>query len=221
MKHDLDLPKPAPHQILLKIASSGYCHTEHMVVRGEFKHMMRQDLPLIPSHEPTGTVVALGSEAEKMSKNVAGFAQGHGAGPVKQGDRVGAIAFANFCGKCDDCKTGNIKYCSDQDFVGVTFNGGFAEYCVVDVRSCIRLPDRLSFDAAAPLMCAGATIFTSIKACNLKAGQSIAIIGAGSLGHLGVQFAKAMGLRTVIVDSRDPPLELVGIEDIFAILCRL
>lgn len=210
MREDLPLPKLQPHQILLKVTTSGYCHTEHMVARGEFKHMMRQDLPLIPSHEPTGIVVALGSDAEKMSEGVAGFSGSPGPGKVRTGDRVGAIAFSNFCGKCDDCKAGNLKFCSDQDFVGVTFNGGFAEYCAVDVRSCVRLPDALSFDAAAPLMCAGATIFTAIKACNLKAGQSLGIVGAGSLGHLGVQFSKAMGYRTVIVDARDPPLEMVS-----------
>lgn len=128
-RDDLPLPALEPHHVLLKIATSGYCHTEGMVVRGEFQHMMRQPLPLIPSHEPTGVVVALGSEAANMSRAVAGFSQGQGAGPVATGDRVGAIAFANFCGKCDDCKAGNIKYCADQDFVGVTFNGGFAE-CV-------------------------------------------------------------------------------------------
>lgn len=92
--------------------------------------------------------------------------------------------------------------------VGVTDNGALAEYMTADYRSCIRLPEKLGYDAAAPLMCAGATIYTAIKSCNLTEGQFIAIIGAGALGHLGVQFAKCLGLKVTLVDARQPPLDM-------------
>lgn len=205
-REDLQVPNVEPHQILIRIRAAGYCHTEMMVARGEFHEMSRQGLPLIPSHEPTGVVVKLGEKAEEMSRHVAGFREG----PVKVGDRIGSTAFGNFCGKCQECKAGGWRqrYCPDQDFFGVTANGAFAEYCVLDIRSSVRLPDSLSFDTAAPLMCAGATIYEAIRKCKLEKGQSLAIVGAGALGHLGVQFSKTLGYKTIIIDSRDPPLEM-------------
>lgn len=177
-----------------------------MVARGEFDQMSKQGLPLIPSHEPTGVVVKLGEKAEEMSSSAAGFKEG----VVKVGDRIGATAFGNFCNECDECKAGGWRqrYCPDQVFFGVTANGAFSQYCVVDVRSSVRLPESLSFDAAAPLMCAGATIFQGIKECKLEKGQSLAIFGGGALGHLGCQFAKCLGLKTILIDSRKPPLDM-------------
>lgn len=141
-----------------------------------------------------------------MSKDVAGFREG----PIKVGDRIGSIAFGNLCNNCQECKAGGWRqrYCPNQDFFGVTANGAFAEYCVLDIRSSVRLPNSLSFDTAAPLMCAGATIYQAITKCQLKKGQSLAIFGAGALGHLGVQFSKTLGYRTIVIDSRDPPLEM-------------
>ncbi|UZJ53124.1 hypothetical protein CBS101457_002444 [Exobasidium rhododendri] len=205
-KKDLPVPNVEPHQILIRIMTAGFCHTENMVARGEFESMTKEKGPLIPSHEPTGVVVKLGSKAEEMSRHVEGFKEG----VVVVGDRVGCTAFGSFCGKCDDCKVGGdwLKYCSDQTMAGVTGNGAFAQYAALDVRSSVRLPESLSFDIAAPLMCAGATIWTAIKGCNLQKGQSVAIVGSGSLGHLGAQMSKCLGLKTIMVDSRDAPLEM-------------
>ncbi|PWO00881.1 GroES-like protein [Tilletiopsis washingtonensis] len=206
LRDDLEVPEMAPHHVLVKIAVAAVCHTDGMVVRGEFAHMAQgEPLPLIPSHEPTGVVVAVGSEAEKHYADLPGSA---GQGPLKAGDRVGSLAFKNFCGKCEDCKAGNPKFCEQQDMSGVTSHGGLAQYMTADYRSVVRIPDALSFDAAAPLFCAGATVFTAVRDCKLKKGQSIVIYGAGALGHLGVQFAKCLGLRTIVIDSREPPLDL-------------
>ncbi len=91
---------------------------------------------------------------------------------------------------------------------GVTYHGAFAQYMCADYRSVVRLPDGLSYDAAAPLACAGSTVYTAIKACALRSGQRVAISGAGALGHLGVQIAKSMGLEVVLLDARDAPLEM-------------
>ncbi|CEH18773.1 Alcohol dehydrogenase, class V [Ceraceosorus bombacis] len=198
LKHDLRVPSCSADEVVIKIAVAAVCHTDGMVVRGEFEHMMRGGLPLIPSH-------AIG---ERAAKNFADGPGAGGAGPLKIGDRVGSLAFKDFCGECEDCKAGKPRYCENQDMCGVTANGGLAEYMAADYRSVVRLPDEVSFEAAAPLFCAGATIFAAIRACDLKAGQRIAIVGAGALGHLGVQFAKCLGLHTIVVDARDAPLEL-------------
>lgn len=146
-----------PHEVLIRVAVAGNCHTDGMVVRGEFKDMLKgRGLPLVPSHEPSGTILALGSEAASDKSSTATGNQG----PLKVGHRVGALAFKDYCGKCDDCKTGNLKYCADSEAVGLSKDGGMAEYCKVDYRSTVLLPDDLTFEASAPLMCAGATMYT-------------------------------------------------------------
>lgn len=208
MRDDVPVPEVGPNDVLIRIATAGYCHTEMMVARGEFAAKARNPLPLIPSHEPTGVVVALGSDA---ASNPAGGKTNDSSSdnvPLKLGDRVGSITFRDFCGQCDECKRGTPRYCQNQDMVGVTANGAFAEYMLADYRSCVVLPDSLDFDSAAPLFCAGATVYTAIVKCQLKQGQTLAIIGAGALGHLGVQFAKCLGYKVWLFDARDAPLEM-------------
>lgn len=125
-----------------------------MVVRGEFDKMMQKDLPLVPSHEPTGKVVQWGSEVEAMIQR--GEAKGLGPnGTLKVGDRLASLTSNNPCGKCDECKSDRSIFCSEIAFCGVTTDGAMADFVAVDIRSCIQLPDNLSFDTAAPLMCAG------------------------------------------------------------------
>ncbi len=203
LRDDVPVPEVGPNDVLIRIATAGYCHTEMMVARGEFASKSRNPLPLIPSHEPTGVVVGLGTDAASSP------AGGNGSGgPLKLGDRVGCITFRDYCGKCAECQRGTPKYCTDQDMVGVTADGAFAEYMRADYRSCVVLPDQLDFDSAAPLFCAGATIYTAIANCNLERGQTLAIVGAGALGHLGVQFAKCLGYNVWLFDARDAPLEM-------------
>lgn len=202
LRHDVPVPQPGPNDVLLQIATAGYCHTEMMVARGEFASKARKPLPLTPSHEPTGVVVALGANAAVQP------AGGKSSAPLNLGDRVGSITFRDPCGSCSECRRGTPKYCTSQDMVGVTSDGAFAEYMLADYRSCVVLPDSLDFDSAAPLFCAGATIYTAIKQCDLSAGQTVAIVGAGALGHLGVQFAKCLGLKVFLFDARDAPLEM-------------
>ncbi|KAJ9479019.1 putative Alcohol dehydrogenase 2 (putative) [Pseudozyma hubeiensis] len=201
LRDDLPVPSPGPNDVLIRIATAGYCHTEMMVARGEFASKSRKPLPLIPSHEPTGIVVGLGSTASSTTPAGA-------SSPLQLGDRVGTITFYDPCGTCPECKRGTPKYCTQQDMLGVTANGGFAEYMLADYRSCIPLPDALDFDSAAPLFCAGATIYTAIAQCRLEKGATLAIVGAGALGHLGVQFAKCLGLKVWLFDARDAPLEM-------------
>ncbi|SJX62992.1 related to Zn-dependent alcohol dehydrogenases [Sporisorium reilianum f. sp. reilianum] len=183
MRDDVRVPEPGPNDVLIRIATAGYRHTEMMVARGEFASKARQPLPLIPSHEPTGVVVALGATA-------ATHAAGGESEPLKLGKR------------------GTPRYCAQQDMVGVTSDGAFAEYMLAEYRSCVVLPESLAFDSAAPLFCAGATVYQAIVQCELQRGKTLAIVGAGALGHLGVQFAKCLGYRVWLFDARDAPLEI-------------
>ncbi|KIJ23323.1 hypothetical protein M422DRAFT_786205 [Sphaerobolus stellatus SS14] len=195
-----DIPVPKienDFEVLIKVAVAGYCSTEKIVQNGAFMGRFAENggtgLPLVPSHEGVGAVVDVGSAVTDL----------------KIGDRVGAVSYYNACGKCEDCTMGLEKYCEQLEFYGITRNGAAAEYFVADSRWTVLLPPTLSFDAAAPLMCAGATIYSGLKLADLRPGQTVAIIGAGALGHLGVQFAKCLGLRVVCVDSRQAPLDLV------------
>ncbi len=153
-------------------------------------------LPCIASHEGTGIVVAFGTAVSNFQK----------------GDRVMAGLPRNRCGHCHDCLgTDNYKhYCRNvEGYGGITLDGAFAEYMIADARESSKVPDRVSFETAAPLACAGVTVWRGVLQVNLKAGKTVALVGAGGgLGHLGCQFARALGLQVVGIDARDEGLEL-------------
>ncbi|CAO1624612.1 unnamed protein product [Parajaminaea phylloscopi] len=202
---DFDASNLKPTDVVIKIAVAGICHTDQMVVRGEMERFLKDGLPLVPSHEPAGVVVAMGSEASS-SKSTAATG---GERALAVGDRVGSLPPKDFCGQCPDCQAGRFKYCDKPRFLGISDRqGGLAEYMIADYRSVVVLPDSMPFETSAPLMCAGATIYTAIKDCRLKAGQHLCIIGAGALGHIGCQIAKCQGLKVSVIDARDPPLKL-------------
>ena len=153
-------------------------------------------LPCTASHEGTGTVAAIGPEVHDFEK----------------GDRVMAGLPRDRCGHCPDC-TGPEEYrqyCPNiKGYVGVTLDGAFAEYVVADSRESCILPDAVSFETAAPLACAGCTIWRGVLQTELKKGETVGIVGAGGgLGHLGCQFAKALGLIVVGMDAREEGLQL-------------
>ncbi|TEY76482.1 hypothetical protein BOTCAL_0058g00290 [Botryotinia calthae] len=180
------------HDILVRVAAASLCHTDGMVSEG----ILDTPLPCTASHEGAGTIVAIGS-------GVSGF---------KPGDRILCSLTYHRCGVCTDC-TGpehERQYCAHSGGnLGIARDGAFAEYEVIDGRECSLLPDNLSFESAAPLACAGITIWGGLVRAGLKAGEWIAIVGAGGgLGHLGVQFAKALGLNVIAVDARDEALQL-------------
>ncbi|KIJ23322.1 hypothetical protein M422DRAFT_39670 [Sphaerobolus stellatus SS14] len=194
---DIPVPKlETEDDVLVKIAVAGYCHTEMMVQSGEWADKITatgRSLPLIPSHEGVGTIVEVGANVKHL----------------KVGDRVGSLTMQHSCGTCSDCKQGLPKFCDKNEMYGVSRDGAAAEYMVVDSKWTISLPSQLSFESAAPLMCAGTTIYSGLKVADLQPGQTVAIIGAGALGHIGIQFAKCMGLKVVCVDARQAPLDLV------------
>ncbi|ORX39094.1 chaperonin 10-like protein [Kockovaella imperatae] len=186
----VDVPSPKGYEALIKVGAAGLCHTDMMLFTGEFK---TDKYPLIGSHEPAGTVVALGEDAK---------------GTVKIGQRVAGMLHRDVCGECTDCKAGLPKYCPNSLYTGITTNGAFAEYEILDARYLAPIPDEMSFEQAAPMTCAGITIYTAIKKAKLKPGQILAISGLGALGHLGVQMAKAMGLTVVGIDARPEPIAM-------------
>jgi len=193
---DVDVPTGLqPTDLLVKVAVASNCHTDGMVQSGVFG----APLPQTASHEGAGTVVAVGgAEAEKR-----GF---------KVGDRVMCGLPLHPCGSCHDClgPESQTQYCMNlEGHVGVHVDGCFAEYVKVDCRSTTPLPDEVSFESAAPLACAGRTIWRGVLQADLKKGEWLAIVGSGGgLGHLGIQFAKALGLQVIGVDARDEGLSL-------------
>ena len=158
--------------------------------------MLGTQLPCIASHEGAGTVVATGSAVTDF----------------KTGDRVMARLPRNRCGHCTDClgPEDYRQYCTNMSgYIGMTQDGAFAEYVVVDGRESCIIPDKVSFETAAPLSCAGCTIFRALLQTGLKKGETVGLMGAGGgLGHLGCQFAKAMGMVVVGVEARDEGIAL-------------
>lgn len=194
---EIDVPSNlAPTDLLVKVAVASNCHTDSMVQNGVFG----APLPQTASHEGAGTVVAIGgADAEK-----AGF---------KVGDRVMCGLPLHPCGSCGDClgPEHQTQYCGNlgKGHIGVTTDGAFAEYVVVDSRSTTPLPDSVTFESAAPLACAGRTIWRGVLQTGLKAGEWVCLVGSGGgLGHLGCQFAKALGLHIIGIDARDEGLAL-------------
>ncbi|KAH6971639.1 chaperonin 10-like protein [Ilyonectria sp. MPI-CAGE-AT-0026] len=188
---DIPTPKPKPGEMLIKMKAAGFCHTELMAAKGDFNSA----LPMVPGHENVGVICEIGSDVK---------------GDFKIGDRVGVGIFRDLCGKCRECLRGSTNYCISNTLSGLTIGGGMAEYMVADPLWTVKLPDDMPFEVAAPLMCAGSTMYNSIQRAKMPTGSIVAIIGLGGLGHLGVQFAKVMGYKVVAIDTRDEPLALMS-----------
>ena len=185
---ELAIPEPGPGQILVKTEACGVCHTDLHAVDGDWP--LKPTLPFIPGHEAIGIVIALGT----------------GVTAVKEGDRVGVPWLHSACGHCEYCLAAREPVCPDAKFGGYTQNGGFAEYILADPNYVAHIPASLSAQDAAPLICAGLTSYKGIKETQAKPGDWIVISGIGGLGHLAVQYAKAMGLHVCAVDIDDGKL---------------
>ena len=185
---ELDIPSPGPGQILVKTEACGVCHTDLHAAHGDWP--VKPTLPFIPGHEAIGLVAAVGS----------------GVTIVKEGDRVGVPWLYSACGHCEYCLQGWETVCAQAQFGGYTKNGGFAEYLLADPDYVAHVPASLAAAEAAPLICAGITTYKGIKETEAKAGEWIAISGVGGLGHLAIQYAKAMGLLVCGIDIDDGKL---------------
>lgn len=184
------IPTVGKNQILVKIYASGVCHTDLHAVNGDWP--VKPTLPLIPGHEGAGIVVAAGENVTN----------------VKIGDRVGVPWLHTACGHCDYCWDGWETLCLSQKNTGYAVNGCYAEYVLADPNYVGLLPKNLSFADAAAILCAGVTVYKGIKETNTKPGDWVAIAGVGGLGHMAVQYAKAMGLKVIAIDVHDEQLKL-------------
>lgn len=187
---DVPVPAVTPGRILVKIAACGVCHTDLHAINGDWP--VKATLPLIPGHEGVGTVVAIGE----------------GVTHIQLGDRVGVPWLYTACGHCEHCFTGWETLCESQQNTGYSVQGSYAEYVLADPNYVGQLPDSLSFEEAAPILCAGVTVYKGLKETEVKPGQWVVISGIGGLGHLAVQYARAMGMRVAAVDIQDDKLEL-------------
>src|SRR5580704_5005011 len=174
-----DIPDPGAGQIRIKVQACGICHSDSLTKEGHYPGI---SYPRVPGHEVVGVVDALGS-------GVAGWAEGQRAGVGWNG---------GYCGYCDSCRRGNFFACQTATYVtGITSDGGYADYLVARSEAVARVPDELSPVEAAPLMCAGITTYNCLRNSGARAGDVVAVLGLGGLGHLAVQYATRMGFKTV------------------------
>ena len=187
---EVERPEPQPGQAVIKIEASGVCHTDLHAAEGDWP--VKPSLPFIPGHEGVGHVTAVGA----------------GVTAVKEGDRVGVPWLHTACGHCEHCYTGWETLCGGQQNTGYSVNGGFAEYVAADPAYVGHLPEGLDFAPAAPLLCAGVTVYKALKMTDTKPGDHLVVSGIGGLGHLAVQYAKAMGRHVIAVDVAESKLAL-------------
>jgi alcohol dehydrogenase, propanol-preferring len=187
---EVAVPEVPEGQVLVKIAACGVCHTDLHAANGDWP--IKPALPFIPGHEGVGHVVRMG----------------RGVKLLKEGDRVGVPWLHTACGHCEHCITGWETLCDAQQMTGYTVNGGYAEYTLADPNYAGRLPGALAFAPAAPVLCAGVTVYKGLKALDCKSADWVVISGIGGLGHMAVQYAKAMGFHVAAVDVADDKLAL-------------
>jgi len=185
---EVPVPTPGPGQILVKTEACGVCHTDLHAAQGDWP--VQPTLPFIPGHEAIGIVVACGA----------------GVTAVTLGARVGVPWLYSACGHCEYCLSAWETVCAGAQFGGYTKNGGFADYILADPNYVAHIPEGLDPKAAAPLICAGLTSYKGIKETGARPGEWVAVSGIGGLGHLAVQYAKAMGLLVAAVDIDDAKL---------------
>jgi alcohol dehydrogenase, propanol-preferring len=187
---EVHVPRPGAHEVLVKIEACGVCHTDLHAAEGDWPVKPRP--PFIPGHEGVGHVIAVGADV----------------GHVKEGDRVGIPWLYSACGHCEHCLGGWETLCEQQKNTGYSVNGGFAQYALGDANYVGQLPRNIGFVEAAPVLCAGVTVYKGLKVADINPGNWVAISGIGGLGHMAVQYAKAMGLNVAAVDVDDAKLDL-------------
>lgn len=187
-----EVPKPTlDHgEVLVKMEACGVCHTDLHAAHGDWP--VKPKLPLIPGHEGVGIV-------EEIAEGVTS---------IKIGDRVGIPWLYSACGECEYCLTGRETLCLDQLNGGYSVDGGYAEYCKAPANYVAKIPKYVDPIEIAPILCAGVTTYKALKVSEAKPGDWVAIYGIGGLGHVALQYAKAMGFNVIAVDIQDEKLEL-------------
>lgn len=179
---DLPVPEPGPEEVLIRVAGCGVCHSDLHLVDGDWA-AWGTPLPIVPGHEVTGIVERAGPSVTVL----------------KPGDRCGLPWMQYACGQCAACRSGAEMLCPSQKSTGVTVHGGYAEFVKAPAAFVHRIPDGLDLVSAAPLLCAGITVFAPLRRAGNLAGRTVAVAGFGGLGHLGVLMAAKMGARVVAI----------------------
>lgn len=184
--------EPRDHEVLIDIKYCGVCHSDIHQTRDEWSEYMEESIfPMVPGHEIAGVVTAVGGKVTKY----------------KVGDKVGVGCFVDSCRTCAECKRGLEQYCSvhtvwtynGRDHEGAPTYGGYSDKVVVDENYVLRIPANLPLDGAAPLLCAGITLYSPLKHWQAGPGKNVAIVGLGGLGHMGVKLAHALGAEVTVL----------------------
>jgi alcohol dehydrogenase len=180
---DVPQPQPGPNQVLVKMHASGICYTD---VHETLGHIPGQ-FPRILGHEPVGEIVAVAPDVTSR----------------KVGERVGTAWIQDTCGRCEWCQRGRRMFCPNQKDTGLDLQGGHAEYMLMYAGATFLIPENVAYEQAAPIFCAGYTVWSGLRWANPKPHERVAVLGIGGLGHLAVQYAKAAGFETIAI-SRSP-----------------
>ena len=177
---DRPTPEPGRGQVRIKVEACGICHSDELVKHGLWPGLQ---YPRVPGHEIAGRIDKLGADVTSW----------------KDGQRVGVGWHGGHCFQCDPCRRGDFINCKFEKVTGIHFDGGYADYVVVPAEAVAAMPDDLPADEAAPLMCAGITVYNAMRNSGARAGDLVAVQGIGGLGHLGIQYARQMGFHTVAI----------------------
>jgi alcohol dehydrogenase, propanol-preferring len=190
---DVDVPVPEAGDVLIKVEACGVCHSDLSIADGDWPQLKRMiKKPLIPGHEVVGRVVKRGDQVQNL----------------QIGDRVGVAWLHWSCGACELCQEGLENLCPNQAVTGASVDGGYAEFIRAKASHATKVPDALEPAEAAPLFCAGVTVYRAVKLAGVQPGQRVAVFGIGGLGHLAVQVAKTFGAKVIAVDIAADKLEL-------------
>lgn len=174
------IPQPGRSQVRIKVEACGICHSDVLAKGGYWPGLQ---YPRVPGHEIAGRIDAVGPDVTNWT----------------QGQRVGVGWHGGHCFVCEPCRRGDFIVCRNEKITGLSYDGGYAEYMIAPAEAVAAIPEDLPADLAAPLMCAGITVYNPMRRSGVMAGQLVAIQGIGGLGHLGVQYARQMGFRTVAI----------------------
>jgi D-arabinose 1-dehydrogenase-like Zn-dependent alcohol dehydrogenase len=175
-----EIPEPGKRQVRIKVEACGVCHSDVLVKEGAWPGLK---YPRIPGHEIAGRIDALGADVTQWTL----------------GQRVGVGWHGGHCFVCDPCRRGDFILCVNKKITSLHHDGGYAEYVISPAEAVAALPDDIPFDQAAPLLCAGITVFNALRNSGARAGDLVAVQGIGGLGHLGIQYARQMGFRTIAI----------------------
>src|ERR1017187_6745521 len=184
-----NIPEPGRGQVRIKVEACGICHSDALVKEG---HWPGLQYPRVPGHEIAGRIDAVGADVANW----------------KPGQRVGVGWHGGHCFTCDPCRRGDFVLCQFEKITGISHDGGYAEYMVTPAEAVAAIPDDIPAAEAAPLLCAGITVFNALRNAGARAGDLVAVQGIGGLGHLGLQYARQMGFRTFAIGRGNDKEEL-------------